>query len=64
MPSLPQPNGRCCIIRNPAGQQVSKCEVPGLSQAAILAARNGADEAATQQGYTGARDYVESAVHI
>jgi hypothetical protein len=64
MPSLPQPNGRCCVIKNAAGQQIAIHEVPGLSPAAITAARKGADEILNNEGYTGPRNYTETAVRL
>jgi hypothetical protein len=59
-----QPNGRCCVIKDHAGDQIAICIVGGLSQASELAARRGADTMADQEHYTGVRKYVESEVVV
>jgi DUF1009 family protein len=61
-PAINHPNGRRCVIKNAAGQQIARVEVPGLGPAAITAAREAADAQATAAGYHGQRHYVETKV--
>jgi hypothetical protein len=63
-PILKSPQGRCCIILNPAGEMIAECVVGGIGPASVTAARKGADTMADEEQYTGHRTYKQSVVQL